>query len=234
MRVIFFLQSVNNIFDILNNTNKTLNKNKEVFRIGISDSINVNFLFNLIRFYQEHEPQLDVKVNHISFADQLEGIVSGYYDVGFCLNNHIERKGVITRMIWEESLVVLLPSNHDLLTYKELDLQDVLRYPIIGFDINSHCGYYKQIKAICNQIRQQPLFLDFVESNDLMLTLVAANYGIGLMSESRYQSLKSGDIVVGKKLSKSHKALIKTYMLTLENKNNKTYNVAIEMANSFL
>ncbi len=56
------------------------------------------------------------------------GLSSGLYDVGLTLADDGDA-GFIATPLWEDPLMVVLPTRHPLLAYKELPLKEVVNRP---------------------------------------------------------------------------------------------------------
>lgn len=61
------------------------------------------------------------------------GLSSGLYDVGLTLADDGDA-GFIATPLWEDPLMVVLPTRHPLLAYKELPLKEVVSYPLVLCD----------------------------------------------------------------------------------------------------
>lgn len=164
--------------------------------------------------YREHEPQFHLELSQLTYAEQLNSIGNQVCDLAFCKSNKIRRKGLTIKKIWEEELIVLLPTHHPMLKYRELPIQNVLKHPLIYFDKVIYKGYNEQLRNIFASVGVRPKIASYVKSYEMMLSLVSAGYGISLVTANKFNRFKS-DMVVSRQIHNSKKRItLKTYLMS--------------------
>ena len=92
-------------------------------------------------------------------------------------------------------MVVAVPSRHPLLTYKRLPLDEVLRYPLVLCDPEVCEGCCRQLDRVLRATGMEPMVAERVASHDLIVTLVAAGYGLGFSTEAHVSTSSHPEIV---------------------------------------
>ncbi len=86
-------------------------------------------------------------------------------------------------------------SSHPLLVHKQIPLEDLIRYPLVVADPrlfgNCDCELGQLLRDEAAKVN-----VEYVGSMDMMLTLVAAGYGVGFASAARIRVLNRPDIVM--------------------------------------
>ncbi|MGL4667938.1 MAG: LysR family transcriptional regulator [Saezia sp.] len=216
---IFHVRVVN-IFEILDDIDKNLSRYSssapDLLRISVSDCIDIFWLSEIFRLYKEKNAHLEIQIQHVTFAEQVSGIANRQFDIGFCRNDQTTQKGIQIREIWKDEVAVLMSLRHPLLQHEELTLAKVLNYPLISFDPEMYSGYFLQLQGMIREDKANPRSIQFTKNYDLMLSLVAAGYGLSLISSKQLDFMKS-DLLVGRKFTANDDGLyFKTYLISPE------------------
>lgn len=215
------LQNIDHIFQVLEEIKKDFNNSPEnrqrTLKVTVSDEIDIFRFSEVIRLFREHEPQFNFQFTQLTYEEQIKGIASQTYDLAFCKSNKIKNKNLIIKKIWEEELIVLLPSHHPMLKHRELAIQSILKYPLIYFAPEIYTGYDEQLKNICNSVGIQPKIVCYVKTYEMMLALVGAGYGISFVASSKFNHFKN-NIVVSRQIHDGKKRIkIKTFIMSSSN-----------------
>lgn len=136
-------------------------------------------LARLLALQRSEEPEVEVSVSEAHLDEQIQGLLTGLYDVGLAMSGE-ENCGLTAEPIWQEPLALAVPARSPLLTYTHVPLREALRYPMVLWHPTACAGIHRQIGRILDDITEAPVVAEQVTSSDLMMTLVAAGYGIGL------------------------------------------------------
>jgi DNA-binding transcriptional LysR family regulator len=137
---------------------------------------------------------VEIRLFQTSFLQQIKGLRNDLFDGGLAQSPEVG-EGIIAQAVWVDPLVVALPACHPLLIHKYLPLEEVLRYPLVLCHPDACEGGSRQIDRILHTVGVTPRIAEYVGTHDLLLTLVAAGYGIGLISAARIAMCRSGSIV---------------------------------------
>lgn len=182
-------------------------------RIALSDGVTPSKLAELLAKCREDEPETDIRLHEVPLAQHMNGLRDNLFDVGFAQST-IVRDGIIAIPAWYDSLVAVIPARHPLLAYKELPLNEFLRYSLIVCGQETHEGFLRQVLSIFQNAKLVPCISEKVASFDLLLTLVAAGYGIGVAGESQINLARHGDVAIRPFAGGIPKLV--TYMLRLD------------------
>ena len=159
---------------------------KRVLRIALSDDIHIIKILDLLTLYREEEPEVDIQLTEVGFTDLFIGLKNGNYDVGFC-QYLIEDQNISIGATWEEPLIVALPKRHPLLSCQNIELDILLQNPLILYHPHHFEGTYKQVqKILLKQDRHtKPAVIKYSKSWEVMLSLISAGFGLGLIPKGR-------------------------------------------------
>lgn len=162
-------------------------------RIAICDSLAQPRIANLLARSREEEPELEVRVFEMPFRQQLYGLHNDLLDIGFALSDAVS-EGVIAESVWTDPLAAIAPARHPLLANSHVKLSDALKFPLVLTHPENGSGCHQQLAAVLEGTGVPLKVADRVTSLGLMLTLVAAGYGIGFAIASQVQALQRPDI----------------------------------------
>lgn len=163
-------------------------------RIALSGMISQARLTALLTLCREQEPDVDIRLYEVPFAQQLKGLCSDLYDAGLAQSTEVD-DGLIAMPAWHDPMVVAVPARHPLLAHKRLPLDEVLRYPLVLCDPDACEGCSRQLAKVLRAGDREPIVAEQVASHELMITLVAAGFGLGFATEAHLSACNHPDIV---------------------------------------
>lgn len=163
-------------------------------RIAVSGSISQAHLTTLLSRCREEEPDTEIRLYEVPVAQQIKGLECDLYDAGFAQSSEV---GAVLFAVpaWNDPMVVAVPSRHPLLVHKKLPLEEVLRYPLVLCDPGACEGCSRQVARVLRATDLEPIVAEQVASHDLMVTLVAAGYGLGFSTEAHVSTSNHPEIV---------------------------------------
>ncbi|MAY01997.1 MAG: LysR family transcriptional regulator [Gammaproteobacteria bacterium] len=183
-------------------------------RIALSDGIARSRLTALLARCREEEPEVEIRLSEIPFSKQLKGLRNDLYDAGFAFADGVE-DGIIAKSVWHDPLVVTVPSRHPLLAHKRVPLHEVFNYPLVLCHPEVCAGCSQQLDKMLCSVDTQPVVAERVATHDLMLTLVAAGYGVGFSSTAHIEDCRHNDVVTRPLAGRSF--MLTTYLLRPDN-----------------
>ncbi len=179
-------------------------------RIALSDGIAQPRLSALLAQCREDEPEVEIRLSETPLAQQIKGLNSDLYDAGFALSDEVG-EGLIAEAIWSEPLVIVVPVRHPILVHRRIPLDEVLRYPLVLCHPETCEGFWQQVKRVLRTVDAEPIVADRVPTLDLMMTLVAAGYGLGFAGESQIAACRNPDVIARPLAGRS--PMLTTYLL---------------------
>ena len=163
-------------------------------RIALSGSISQAHLTTLLSRCREEEPDTEIRLYEVPVAQQIKGLECDLYDAGFAQSSEVGEV-LFAVPAWNDPMVVAVPSRHPLLVHKKLPLEEVLRYPLVLCDPGACEGCSRQVARVLRATDLKPIVAEQVASHDLMVTLVAAGYGLGFSTEAHVSTSNHPEIV---------------------------------------
>lgn len=179
-------------------------------RIALSDSIPQPRLSALLAQCREEEPEVEIRLSEVSLSQQIKGLQSDLFDAGLSQSDDVG-VGIAAEAIWNEPLVVAVPARHPILVHRRIPLEDVLRYPLVLCHPETCEGFWRQIKRVLCTVDTKPVVADHVPTLDLMMTLVAAGYGLGFAGESQIVACRNPNVIARPLSGRS--PMLTTYLL---------------------
>lgn len=182
-------------------------------RIALSDGITPSRLPTLLALCRQEEPEVDLRFFEVPLSQQLKGLRDDLYDVGFAQSNEVG-DGLTAIAIWNDPLMVAVPTRHPLLKHKRIPLDEVLRYPLVLCDPEVCEGHARQVERVLRRAEQEPMIAERVASCDLMMALVSAGFALGLAGAPYIVSSRESGVVARPLAGRS--PMLTTYLLHRE------------------
>jgi len=209
-----FLEDVHRVFAALDqarvNVKAAANGYHGTLRIAVSDGIVPSRLAALLAQCRAEEPEVETRLFQTLFAQQVKGLRSDLYDVGFAQSDEVG-DGILAEPVWHDPLVAAVPARHPLLIHKRIPLEDVLRYPLVLCHPEACEGCARQIERVLRTVDAEPIVIDRVTTRDMLITLVAAGYGIGLTNATHIEDYRHPEVVVRPLAGRA--VMLTTYLL---------------------
>lgn len=179
-------------------------------RIALSGDIGRTRLSALLALCREEAPQVNIRLSEVPLAQLVYGLNADLFDAGFAMVDEVE-DGIVAKPVWDDPLVVALPARHPLLAFKEVPLDEVLSYPLVLCDPQACEGCSKQRDRLFRSVEAQPTVAEYVATHGLMMTLVAAGYGVGFSSAAHLAAYQQADVIARPLADRT--ATLTTYLL---------------------
>lgn len=211
-----FLQDVRRLFIVLEQARENVRAVAAGLRgslhIAISDGAVNHRLAALLADCRQQEPEIELRLAEVPLAEQLRGLRSGDYAIGFAHTADVE-ESIVAEAVWQDELVIAVPARHELLAHKEVPLYKLADHPLILCDPQVCEGYCREVTRLLRSLEQEPNVAEHASSLDMMLTLVGAGYGVGFTTAAKI-AISQRDDVVARPLA-ADSAVITTYLLRL-------------------
>jgi len=154
-----FLQDVRRVFAVL----KQAQENVQAVAAGLSGSLRIAVsdgaidprLSALLARCREEEPEIEIRLSEVPLADQLRGLRSGDFSIGFAHTAEVG-DGIVTEPLWHDPLVVAVPARHPLLSHKAVPLHQLAIYPLVLCDPQVCEGYYRELARLLRPLERPP------------------------------------------------------------------------------
>ncbi|MDY1449030.1 LysR substrate-binding domain-containing protein [Pseudomonas aeruginosa] len=182
-------------------------------RIAVSDGAIDPRLSVFLARCREEEPEIEIRLSEVPLAEQLRGLRSGDFTIGFAHTADVG-VGIVAEPIWQDPLVIAVPARHALLAHKRVPLHELGGHPLVLCDPKACEGYCRELTRLLQGLEPKLNVVEEVSSLDMMLTLVGAGYGVGFMTATKIPVSQRPDVVIRPLAMDS--AMITTYLLRPE------------------
>ncbi len=209
-----FLDHVPRVFATLEQARESVKAAANGFhgqlRIALSDGVTPSRLPALLARCREEDPEIEIRLFEVPLDQQIKGLHDDLYDAGFSMADEVG-DGIIIDSAWEDQLMVAVPARHPVLVYKQVPLEEVLRYPIVLGDPAVCEGHARQVDRILRRQEREPLIAQRVATFDVMMALVSAGLALGLAGAAHIASSREPGVVARALAGKP--PLLTTYLL---------------------
>ncbi|MER0784391.1 LysR substrate-binding domain-containing protein [Pseudomonas aeruginosa] len=214
-----FSQDIRRLFSVL----EQAQENVRAVAAGLSGSLHIAVsdgaidprLSTFLARCRAEEPEVEIRLSEVPLSTQLRGLRSGDFMIGFAHTADVG-EGIVAEPLWREPLVIAVPARHALLAHKEIPLQELGGHPLVLCDPQACEGYCRELGRLLQAVEHKLNVVEEVSSLDMMLTLVGAGYGVGLMTATKIPVSQRPDVVIRPLAMDS--AVITTYLLRPDNR----------------
>lgn len=190
-----FLGEVNQILQQLDRAidigSKTSRGELGQISIGFVGSATYNILPVMLQQFRDRYPDVRIELHELTTDRQLIWLREGRIDVGL-IRPPIVDCDFNSQVIFTESVVVALPTNHHLAMVESIDLAALATEPFILFPRELAPGLYDPIIAICQAAGFSPQVVQECIQMQTIVSLVSANMGVSILPESIREAQRQG------------------------------------------
>jgi DNA-binding transcriptional LysR family regulator len=194
-----FHQEVHRIFNTLEQAKQVAQAaaagHTGALRLAVSDDVAQPRLAALLALSRVEDPSVEILLMEVPLTEQLRGLRDGTFDAGFsrCQKS---TQGIRSYPLWKEDLVVVIPSRHPLLSFPNIPLGELIKYPMIVSHPNLCEGYSHQINRVLRKADIRPNIIERTASLEMTLTMVAAGYGVGFAPAEKIAVYRYPEVAV--------------------------------------
>jgi DNA-binding transcriptional LysR family regulator len=168
---------------------------RATLRVALSDGILPKRLAALLACCREEEPDIHLQLSEVPLAEQLKGLQHNLFDVGFACNPG-ESHGLCSETLWQTELVVALPPRHPLLVHKHVPVAELSGCPLVLFHPELQSGLHQQVMSLLAGTESAITVAAQASSQEMLISLVAAGYAVGLSCAAQLKAHDTEDIVL--------------------------------------
>lgn len=148
-------------------------------RVAYNDfAINGN-LPSLIREFRQSQPRVRLLLDFVPTSTQKEALIERTVDIGFLIGP-FEDPNISTKLIDEDSFVVLLPEGHRLESAETVCLTDLAEEPFVLGTAENWTALRDRLFTLCRQAGYFPAINQEASNSEGIFGLVAAGMGVSV------------------------------------------------------
>ncbi|MGO2512084.1 LysR family transcriptional regulator [Marinomonas polaris] len=161
--------------------------------LSVLPSLAVEWLPEILAQYSTMHPQTQIKLNDTQWNQCLKSIVNSQADLALTASQPATNI-FDSSYLFSDKFYLLCHVNHPLAQNKKVKLNDLYKYPFIGFSQRTSIRQYTD-KLFESQGKQIKYSLE-VQQLTTMMGLISANYGIGITSGLTLFQFKHQNIAI--------------------------------------
>lgn len=201
--------------------------------IGFVGSATYNILPSLLHQFCDRYPEVQIELHELTTDRQLIWLKSGRIDLGL-MRPPIGDPNLCSKIVFQESFVVAVPTTHDLAQLEAIDLVALATVPFILFPRHIAPGLYDPIISLCQAAGFSPQVAQECIQIQTIVSLVSANLGVSILPASIQEIQRHGvvyrPIANLCKLSPTTDLLAKISIVWRNNDDSPTLNRFLELA----
>ncbi len=190
-----FLGEVTQIFQQLDRaidiSRKTSRGELGQISIGFVGSATYNILPVMLQQFRDRYPHVQIELHELTTDRQLIWLREGRIDIGL-IRPPVIGVDFASQIIFQESLVVVLPIDHHLAELDAIELSSLATESFILFPRQLAPGLYDPIIAICQAAGFSPQVVQECIQMQTIVSLVSANMGVSILPESIQEAQRQG------------------------------------------
>lgn len=168
---------------------------RQLLRVGFVSSLATTRLLPcIVSLFSKEYPDVALELKNISVTDQITLLRQGYLDIGFIRLPALLPSFLEIIPVYDEPMVLILPSHHRLAALQDLKLQDLAHDSFVLYSRAGAPGYYDFIMRTIANAGFSPIVTQEVGEMYTMVSLVAAGRGVALgPSSTRHYNMTNVD-----------------------------------------
>lgn len=159
--------------------------------IALSDCLAYRRLSERLAEQRRRNPDIRICLWEGNLAQLHRGLTTAEFDVGLCQSPRAP-DGIEVSPLWQEPLVLAASEIHPLMADQAASLNPLPPFTWITLDREAYAGYRDQVDPLLHSGRNaRPSSIITAQSFDLMMTMVAAGYGVCLAPMSHVQRYRA-------------------------------------------
>jgi DNA-binding transcriptional LysR family regulator len=155
-----------------------------VLRIGFVSTAGSEIVPNIVRQFRESNPEVEFSLRNILTAEQVQMLETGSLDIGFLRLPIGEQTALDVVTVHRESLVLLVPSSHQLAKRKRVRLREVAGQDFVMYERTYAPGFHDLIFGILRDAGIVPNVSQTAVEIPTLISLVASRMGITILPAS--------------------------------------------------
>ncbi|OKH35738.1 LysR family transcriptional regulator [[Phormidium ambiguum] IAM M-71] len=161
--------------------------------VGFVSSAAYSVLPPILQAFRQAVPNVSLELRELTTNQQLQLLVSGQIDIGL-VRPPVEQPEIHSEVIFQEPLMLAMPVSHRLAKRTKVSIKSLVNEPFILFRRSLAPGLYDPIISLCQQAGFSPNVVQEAIQMQTIVSLVAAQMGIAVVSASLQNLQRSGVI----------------------------------------
>lgn len=162
-------------------------------RVGMINSAPFHpFIPRVIREYRSQNPEAALSIDENFTPELAAAVVKEVLDLAFIRPLIREEPELVVEHLFDEDMLVALPSDHPLTRYRSLPLKALALESFVLFPRPVGSGLYDEIISACQRVGFSPQIMQEASQVTSIVNLVAADLGVSLVPASMRQVHSEG------------------------------------------
>jgi DNA-binding transcriptional LysR family regulator len=162
-----------------------------VLEVGFISSATLSLLPPSIRLFRERFGDVELELKELTSAQQVDALYGGEIKVGL-VRLPMRAPGIRFEPVFEERLLVALPSGHALERLDRVSLEAIADLPLIFFTRQLIPGFHAQIVELFQRVGAFPKVAQHAVHLQTIVGLVASGVGIAILPSSAERVSREG------------------------------------------
>jgi len=169
-------------------------RSRAPLRIGLADGVSQQKLSSCLVSWREAAPAIQLEVTEMRAPELGQALQREELDAGFSFGLPNDN-GIAQHPAWSYAAMALLPLGHELASRPEIDLAELLAFPLLFYNATRLPGLREQMRAMFERHMATPTITGEACTLNGYVTRVAAGMGVGLVDAGHVAMLPRTDVV---------------------------------------
>ncbi|MDB5875332.1 MAG: LysR family transcriptional regulator [Ramlibacter sp.] len=163
-------------------------------RIGVADGIAQPKLSQCLVGWRCVAPEISLELTEMRAPELAQALQREELDAGFSFGLP-DDDAIAQQPAWSYSAMALLPPEHELASWPELALAELLAFPLLSYHAGRQPGLSQQMRAILQRHTASPAIAGEACTLSGYVTRIAAGLGVGVGDAGHIATLRRSDVV---------------------------------------
>jgi DNA-binding transcriptional LysR family regulator len=169
-------------------------RSRAPLRIGLADGVSQQKLSACLVNWREVAPAIQLEVTEMRAPELAQALQREELDAGFSFGVP-DNYGIAQQPAWSYPAMALLPLGHELASRPELELAELLAFPLLFYNATRLPGLRQQMQAMLERRMATPTITGEACTLNGYVTRIAAGMGVGLADAGHVAMLRRSDVV---------------------------------------
>ena len=153
--------------------------------VGYAPSLSVQILPQILRRFEQAQPQVRVRLHDLSSGEMLQGLRDGTLHAAFlAMPQKTTRDDLHYLKLQSHPVCVAMPAHHILAKKRKITLTELHHHKLIGYSRSEYTEYHHWLERLGSDTKKPLRLTEEFDSMTSLITAIESGRGIALVSKS--------------------------------------------------
>lgn len=158
---------------------------QHVIHVGYAPSLTVQILPQILRIFEQSQPQVRVQLHDLSSEEMSQGLRDGSLHAALlALPLQRLRAGLSSEKLQSHEVFVAMPVDHPLTKKRKITLTELFTYRLIGYTRKDYAEYHRWLETLGRAGQKKAVIAEEYDSMTSLITAIETGRGVALVSKA--------------------------------------------------